>query len=206
MRRLSPTRLEWSLPWNPEPGGFRGWRMACGGSGVKRLPGRVRRVPAAYRRRVRDGTASTTPATSWPGTNGRAIPGKPPPRNPTSHGPTPAPCTRISACPAAGAGSGCSPSSTLPIPSHLPHHRYSHGSALRTDHFLPSDPHANVRQGERVSPRRGELQARKALRTPQEEQPRDVRAPGRLDSASQRQRCSPSQWIGRSNDIRSSAT
>ena len=59
---------------------------------VHRSPGR-RSAPSP--------AASTTPAISWPGTNGSVSPGKPPLTNPTSHGPGPG-GTRTSASPAAG--------------------------------------------------------------------------------------------------------
>ena len=99
---------------------------------TRRPPGTGSRKPARPGRTPAPSpAASTTPAISCPGTNGRASPGKPPLRNPTSHGPIPAPWTLISACPAAVpdlAGHPAPRGRSRPAPRK----RYSHGSALLT--------------------------------------------------------------------------
>ena len=70
-----------------------------GGPGTRRKQTGVHPLARTDRTPAPSPAASTTPAIPWPGTNGRASPGKPPPRNPTSQGPTPAPRTLITESP-----------------------------------------------------------------------------------------------------------
>ena len=88
--------------------------------------------------------ASTTPRPPDPGRTAGQSPGKPPPRNPASHRPTPAPWTLTSACPAAGAGAGRLLSSTLSIPPS--------SSASATRMAVPSSPCAPAAHRSRSAP------------------------------------------------------